>query len=322
MGNNCSPRRYLVVTNCTARKRRSAGAPLSLQGLVAPTLAGFADKWFHRITAAPGCNPAIELYVGRGFVEALKVTRLLGAELFVVSAGLGLVPASERIPSYDVTVAPGRTSLSSILRAYAASPCVWWGELARARGQRNPVAELVESRRETTVLIALSAGYVEFIADDLASVDASQIDRLRIFTSPPGRMHVAAALQRAVLPYDARLEATAFAGTNADFPQRAMRHYVEHLRAATLPSDHARRVVHGALKHLQVPALPERERKSDEEVTLLISEQWDRFSGNSARLLRYLRDEAKVACEQSRFRTLWHSVRERKNRRLLVGNHA
>ncbi|MGF6923880.1 hypothetical protein OKW28_008077 [Paraburkholderia sp. 40] len=56
---------------------------------------------------------------------------------------------------------------------------------------------------------------------------------------------------------------------------------------------------------LKKPVIPVRERKTDSEILALLRKNWDRFDGTSARLLRFLRDEALVACEQSRFRNLW-----------------
>ncbi|EJY58328.1 hypothetical protein PACIG1_5859 [Pseudomonas aeruginosa CIG1] len=54
-----------------------------------------------------------------------------------------------------------------------------------------------------------------------------------------------------------------------------------------------------------------RRRASDEEVKALLIAAWGTHNGSSTRLLRYLRDDALVACEQSRFRSLWLELQKR-----------
>ena len=121
---------------------------------------------------------------------------------------------------------------------------------------------------------------------------------------------LASRLRRCVMPYDERLEGhERFAGTRSDFPQRAMRHFVEELDGQYLDVERANDAVETAMAQLKRPVLPQRARKTDEEIIKLIRSQWMTHDGSSLRLLRYLRDEALVACEQSRFRGLWHRVR-------------
>jgi hypothetical protein len=308
--------RYLVITNCTARKRRCLYQPLSPQAIDASSLAELARLWCQQIATAPTCHPAGQLYVGRGFSEALATRKVLAASLFIVSSGLGLVGELDPAPNYDATASPGHTSLWSKLQMFGATPADWWNALTSARGRESPVANLMHSRADSVVLISLPAGYIDLIASDLGHVRPSAVDRLRIFTSPPGRDRLPPILRRAALPYDYRFEASSRAGTKADFPQRAMRHFVEELRATVLPLATSHHKVLESLAPLEAPRATGRQRKSDDEVEQLISEHWERFSGRSTRLLRFLRDEANVACEQSRFKSLWHSVRAERTRGL------
>jgi hypothetical protein len=37
--------------------------------------------------------------------------------------------------------------------------------------------------------------------------------------------------------------------------------------------------------------------------------QWKRHKGSSTQLLRYLRQEAQIACEQKRFRGIWQGLK-------------
>ena len=106
------------------------------------------------------------------------------------------------------------------------------------------------------------------------------------------------------MPYDDRLESVdGYSGTRADFPQRAMRHFVERLEAQKLSLTNAHEAVTRSLR-----------RYSNQEITRLIREQWETADGRSTTLLRYLRDEAFVSCEQSRFAQLFRSVRDEVDR--------
>jgi hypothetical protein len=232
--------------------------------------------------------------------------------LYVVSAGLGLVEASRTAPAYDVTVVANDSPLNRKLQSYGAQARDWWRALAEATSNQNPLAALVHKLRGATFFIALPSVYIEMVSEDLGSIAKQEATRMRIFTSPAGALRVPSALQRSVMPYDDRLEGTSRSGTRTDFAQRAMRHFVSDLQGAGLDLEGARRAVENSLQGRRPKEIPSRDRKSDEELAQLLRANWDRFRGNSSRLLRFLRDEALVACEQGRFRRLWLELRESK----------
>ncbi|MCY1302000.1 hypothetical protein D9M70_516380 [compost metagenome] len=113
------------------------------------------------------------------------------------------------------------------------------------------------------------------------------------------------------MPYDDRLESSQLAGTRADFPQRSMRHFVELIAAPTDSSSADHQAVTDAMSALTPMGTVKRRRASDEEVKALLIAAWGTHNGSSTRLLRYLRDDALVACEQSRFRGLWLELQKR-----------
>jgi len=76
--------------------------------------------------------------------------------------------------------------------------------------------------------------------------------------------------------------------------------------------------VRQAMEGLQKPIVPERKRKTDDEILTLLRENWCRLNGSATALLRYLRDDALVACEQSRFRTLRQQVLSELNQDNLI----
>lgn len=269
-----------------------------------------AGQWLTRLKKASTSTLAGDLYLGRSIVEAKKVAAALDAALYVASAGVGLVRHTDSVPFYDLTVSGGESTIAPILKRLGAAASDWWSALNRAKGQAQPLSALVELRQVDIAFLALPSSYIELISDDLATLRGPAADKLRIFTSTSGARQVPGHLQRQVMPYDERLESLpAFAGTRTEFPQRAMRHFINVLNGHRMKSADAYLAVAASMSHLAVPQVPERVRQSDDQIKDLLRKNWETYQGNSARLLRFLRDDALVACEQSRFRSIWQSVK-------------
>src|SRR5271157_5074534 len=61
-------------------------------------------EWLERLHSLPLVVVAGGLYAGRGFAYGLRAAVAAGARLYIVSAGLGLVAADCRVPTYGITV--------------------------------------------------------------------------------------------------------------------------------------------------------------------------------------------------------------------------
>lgn len=300
----------IVVTNCTTRKRASQ-VPVTLGS--ASDVANVRDlavQWRDVLAKAPLADRAGAVYQGRSISDSLAVAKAVDAEVFVVSAGLGLVHVDQPIPNYDLTVAMGSGSVSPILKTVGAGASDWWLAMANASGVSAPLSALLAARPASQVLVALPSSYLDMIAADLSRIPEDRLANLFIFTSPSGQARLAGQLQACAMPYDDRLEAVkGYAGTRSDFPQRAMRHFVEHLNGLQLTAQDARLQVLACLSQLSKPALPERSRATDAEIRQMLRDAWSSHRGSSTQLLRYLRDSARVSCEQRRFRDLWQDLR-------------
>jgi hypothetical protein len=303
-------RKMIVVTNCTNRKRVGGDAvTLSIDNM-SGSLPAVAARWGKAIRKTCPSRQAQDIYMGRAFSEARHVTAMLGGTLHIISAGLGVVGAEDKIPLYNLTVADGANSLKPLLTQLGKRPSDWWAALTAELGEQRSVRALLENNPDVLALFALPGSYIALVAEDLASLTSDQLDRVRIITSDHGKSLLAEKVRPAVLPYDERLEGSSYAGTRTDFPQRALRHFVEALSGHQLSTDDAKESVKAAMLAFKKPVTPLRERKTDSEILMLLSKNWKRFDGASAQLLRYLRDEALVACEQSRFRNLWNHLRQ------------
>lgn len=313
----------IVITSCTSRKKKG-GPVLALENAdTASSLAELARLWQRQVEAASKSTfqLAADLYGGRSMSEAKRAADFLGSQLHIVSAGHGLLRGMDGIPPYDVTVSPSRGNvLYRCLMRLGGSPTDWWDALVGAFGKHRSLGQLLGEAPQSLVLLAVPSVYLILLAHELASLSDDAVKRLRIFTSSHGASTLPAHLQQTVMPYDERLEGmAAFAGTRTDFPQRALHHFVAILEGHASPREVAHERVREAMQALRKPVLPERQRKTDEEIIALMTQNWNRFNGSATALLRFLRDEALVACEQSRFRSLrQHILSERNNK---TGTH-
>lgn len=299
-----------VITNCTSRKRAVGEVARLKRSEMCGGPAEIAMRWLATTTSALPVMPAGDLYVGRAMSESRAVALRLAGSLHVVSAGLGLAARDVPVPNYDLTVGQGTGSIAPALAEAGYGPADWWRELNALKGTPLPLSRHINKAARTRFLIALPSAYINMLEQDLEGLEVSALDRVCIFTSRSGASMLVSRLQRCVMRYDERLEGHKhYAGTRSDFPQRAMRHFVEELDGQLLGVESANTAVERAMAQLKQPVIPQRVRKTDEEIIELIRLEWEAHKGSSTRLHRHLRDTALVACEQSRFRGLWRQVK-------------
>lgn len=291
-----------VVTSCTQRK--SAWGRLDLVQLPQTReVERLAEAWRVLVSRAVPMGPAKSLYQGRSIADTAAAAAYLGASWYVVSAGLGLVRSDQLVPAYECTVVTG-SELGSRLNVLGATATDWWNGVTSH--QPYPLSRLVA---QSPTLLALPSTYLRMVQDDLARVSPVDAERLRIFTSTAGVRCVPEHLVDCVMPYDDRLESLPnYAGTRSDFAQRALRHFVEALGAASLTLEEARAAVSEALAPLAQRRRVAGRRMSNDEIRRVLTEQWSQHGGSCTRLLRYLRDDARISCEQRRFSRIWNDL--------------
>ncbi len=300
----------LILTSCTNRKRLPPVHALTAHALRQGNLGDVAGQWIERLRGAEPSTTASDLYCGRAFRQAATAAISARATFLVVSAGLGLVSATTRIPSYSLTVSAGvKDNVLSLISG--ASSAEWWGELARRSPFRTELAE-VARLADGPILLALSANYLEMIASELLGLPPCTRTRLRIFTLTPVSA-LSEGLRAYVLPYDARFDGpdSPMPGTRADFAQRALGHFVNTILSADSRSDldgHAE-AVEQMLARLRPQRVPVRTKLSDPDITKLIHSHWRDVRGQSGRMLRFLRDDLGIACEQGRLRDLFRAAK-------------
>ena len=265
-----------------------------------------AAQWTDRLRAAPVAGRAGDLYGGRGFVEARQAARDAAARLAIVSAGLGLVDGDTEVPAYSLTTA-GRDP-DSVLVKTSGTATAWWTALQST----SPFQSQALVTETGLILAALSAPYVALIAEDWGRWPAERQARLRLF-SKERPDSLSPMLAAAWMPYDDRLDATGFglAGTQSDFAQRAVRHFASIIKGSESAATDAAAVL-AALDGFAARVTPTRERVSDDAVKRAIDAHWDEVDGRSGAMLRHLRDDLRMACEQGRFQNLFKAVADKR----------
>lgn len=261
------------------------------------------SAWRARLIVAKRPWPAGSLYLGRAFSDAALAAKAVNGRLLIVSAGLGLISAESLAPSYDLTVAANAPD--SILRKTGESARAWWSQIESVL-EPAPAMD-----GEGLILAALSRPYLDMVADVWARWPTERLDRLRLFSKEAPGAGIGAPFDKAWMPYDDRLDRVdggTYAGTQGDFAQRALKHFVDKFGAAPGDITDHRAAVLAALEGLEARERPMRERLDDNEIRMLIERDWSLVQGRSGAMLRHLRDTLGVACEQGRFKTLFHTV--------------
>lgn len=303
----------VVVTNCTNRKRGQVATLLSTSSLDRGPIDAVAAQWIDRLRTTPADGIAKDVYCGRSFREAEASALALDASLYIVSAGLGIVESNRRVPIYDLTVASGTSNAISNKVVGATTPQSWWSKISQASPYGYSFLDILAKHQNDLILIALPRPYLELILAELRQVTPKQRNRLRFFGKNLDK-YLPESLASNWMPYDDRLDyaGNGYSGTQTDLAQRALRHFVNEIvftaRTNSSVATH-RSLVVASLVGLKKRKIPLRTKLDDEGVGAAVRDNWIRGKGQSSTLLRILRRELGIACEQSRFQTIYHSVK-------------
>ena len=299
----------LLIVNCTNRKRVKANADLDATTLDPGLPDEVAQEWRNRISQSVGLHCAKYLYCGRSFSESVVASKRLNADLWIVSAGMGLVSVDDLIPAYNLSVSNKTCSPVAHIRG-SWEPTLWWEDVNKIWSPKRSIRKLISDNSKSLTIIALSGTYLELVHEDLQQIAPTQRDRVRLIVHPANRNAVPT-LDRNVMPYDERLDGpdSSFRGTRNDFVARAANHFCSLLiNDRDHGVDYHRDLVARSLSALQHTQRIRREQRDDTDIVQLIIRNWAEAHGRSGRMLRILRDKEAVACEQSRFKRLFHAA--------------
>jgi hypothetical protein len=303
----------LIITNCTSRKKIKVSANIKdICTAKKHTIEQLSSRWVDYLKTQSTNIPAIELYAGKSISDIKKASKILNSEIKFVSAGFGLLDSTDYIPSYEATIT-AKSTLSNLLLSINHQNKDWWSILNKTRNKKtHPISTLINRGRYDLVLISLPGTYLEFIHDDLAAIKPENIPKLRIFSHQSAINLVPQKCIDSFMPYDDRFEdpCLGYRGTKINFPHRSTLHFVKEIKGYQYKLKYAKKLVQSSLLNYRKPNIPERTKLSDEEILRELDKYWKKYLGQSGKLFRHLKDDALIACEQSRFRKLWNLLRE------------
>jgi hypothetical protein len=296
----------VLVAACSQRKHIRAEAALSLAS-VASAPDDRVREWRRRLARIPAPRQsAQDTYAGDHWHAVLDAYKLAsayssGTELWVISAGYGLIPSDKRIKAYSATFATGNPD--SVWRGRRDGERIerlqkWWHGLAH----QVALEELLPTRGGGSMLIAAGAAYLTALDGD--------IDRLLAAAPTEETLSLISAGTRgngALLPVSGQLR-SAVGGTDSALNARTLR-----LLAATADEHQFRHTemerLLTRLARTSKPTIRRRGRSvTDTTIAAAIRSLRRGVPGISRTgALRELRASG-IACEQDRFAAIWASV--------------
>jgi hypothetical protein len=299
-----------ILVPCSSRKSALPGRDAQAISLLRDSQKRVETAWLRTLTDLRPTHRASDLYQGRGFRVALKLAAECDADLYIVSAGLGLVRAGLSIPAYGLTLSgTGPENIATRIEGRF-DPSAWWRAIGRGPFS-TPLDAIFKPRCKGVIIASLSHTYASLVGSALAQIPQNHLARLRIVGSGL-RTVLPEALQPYFMPYDDRLAEYA-PGARVDLAQRALVHFVRECLPELPDGDaaaHAKWVA-TALGQMTAPATLVRRRSTDAAVLEVIRQHLDSRIG-VARLLRLLRDQEGMACEQARFARLYRLATSRR----------
>jgi hypothetical protein len=296
------PPKIVLVVACSQRKRIAPLTELRLSSITA-SVARRSEQWSTRLQRfeAPS-HVAQNLYMGdhwhaacQGYEFAQRYSTR--TELWIVSAGYGLIAADDAIKSYSATFSSGLAD--SVWRGPVDGDhdsCLqrWWAKLS----QKRSLAELVPRGDGALVLVA-GAAYLTAVSADLEAALSNDPNSERVSVISAGTRG-----NGALLPVDGRFRGL-LGGTDSSLNARLLARIAADASTHRFNRPAMAEFVDGMAKQL-IPS-PRRHGHSatDDDVMVEIATMRSRRPSISrTQALRDLRSRG-VACEQTRFASLW-----------------
>jgi len=289
----------LILAACTQSKRGAVPLRRRLRHHeAAGSPAAVADTWGAALREpARGARRLTDLYKGGYWSAALDLRDSLpGADLGVVSAGLGFVPAAAAHSPYSATFSSGHPD--SVPGASQSSGRAEWWQLL---GASDRLRAAIDSARQ--VLVVLPNRYLDVVADDLLGRDRGHVLVFASECPRPLSDRLGERLFRVRAPMVRRLgtNVSALAPKAAAFALAGGAGELGrvHRRLATLMADS------------EQPLYPSREKQTPDQVAawLRAALASDEPPTSATAALRSFRGSGR-AFEQKRFHRLFHQVVE------------
>jgi hypothetical protein len=309
-----------IVAACSHAKTKAAAEQMHARTLASTSTVDRAAEWLERVRRTPGELPASMLYCGvywSGVVDLWRKTavRQRDSQLWIMSAGYGLIPSSAVIASYAATLSPRETD-SVLARPGPLEPMAWWSTLASWSGPQSgaprSLVDLAAAYPKTAWIVVAGSNYISAASADFAQLDGQGMLQERFYVVSPGlsgRASLPAHIDSVLLHADSRWEERLGRGKVSIGVRIAAELFrlaegdPARLQAARMRMQREGTVLSGMPMPVRTPMDDAKVRQHLEHV----------LGGNPTipftRALRDFRD-AGNACEYKRFRALYQQVRQ------------
>jgi hypothetical protein len=297
------------VTTCTARKAAPCPAHISAKALPKGTAKERFGEWSKRLAQSKEPKTApIDLYCGNSWAIARRIheQHAKKIDVWVASAGHGLISIEERVVSYAATFS--RTEEDFVLGPDSDSTTEeWWDLLCarRAKSKHYPysLADIATTHPSRPLLVAFSAEYFRAAKADLTKAQTllQDPDLLVIVSagSKPDKV-----LGPNMVPCDSRLEHV-FGKSRMALNLRVAEALIQHFPEKQLRASNVAAHLSEILEGLPPSKYPDRTPSTDDEVNAFLRKRTSISDNHSyTGLLREYRATGR-ACEQRRFRSLY-----------------
>jgi hypothetical protein len=309
-----------VFVTCTKRKTSAAESATCLGRLAKANPSALAAAWIGKLEAEQSSTmPARRLYSGDQWKIASQLPNAakqagVAADLWVISAGYGLIPFDANIASYSATFSQGHPDeIETRLQPRPENPkAAWWEELARwpgpSAGSPRRIRDVARKNPLSPLLIVASPSYLKAIEFDLLEATESlKQSSLLVIVAAGARK--SGSLAPFLVDCDSRFQA-ALGGARMSLNQRITRHILLNSPPWPWSAEGFSATLASTCQHLDRTPFRAGKKLTDSEVKQylrkkLSSDPRCRPTG----LLRELRSSG-ISCEQKRFKALFHEVAE------------
>jgi hypothetical protein len=317
-------KKLIIVSTCTNSKRSRPSPGCRLDECLCGSYKDTAKKWLKNIES-PHVKKylARHLYAGSHWKETLKCLAVaeqnkLFPELWVLSAGHGLVPADYKIASYSATFSPGENSIQGLSWPSGMSSKdrsqAWWKEVNNKRKADLPksLAELPQCYKksdDTVFLFIFSPEYFRAVEPELVELVSRGAKASVVSAGLYAESSLASPiLKDSILPISDKFKQAdphldkANVALNAAAAVWLIRTFTKQLiegpSALYSEVDKAEKTLPSVVRRDVV-------KMSDEEVLSFIDKHFCQETSSATKLLKALRHKARKSCEQKRFGQLY-----------------
>lgn len=295
-----------LITNCTNLKKSNIKGKIQLKNLIENNSAQtIVNSWCEKLEKAEQKAPANEVYAGDHWKVAKSIIKP-SLELWVLSAGYGLIHSSSQIGSYDATFSSG--SENSINKTGLTNR-EWWKTLHQRRNSDalkcQSLRSLVSTNADDVFFIAASPDYLRVIQDELKQLVLEKKLSNKNFFIVSSKHNVDENLTPFFLESKADFCSTIKGGRvslNIRLAKYLLGESEVHIFDSKSIIDKYNNLEKNSIKLL----VKNRKKLSDEEVVSFIENELKIYQGakvSASMLLKNLRNK-NLACEQKRFTRL------------------